>query len=65
MKQAATTSAQKAKALPEPQALSMIASFDRKPANPIEVSGMPTPVMASVPIIIAQKVSGIFFLRPP
>jgi energy-converting hydrogenase Eha subunit A len=26
---------------------------------------MPTPVMASVPIVIAQKVSGIFLRSPP
>ena len=43
----------------------MIASFDRKPAKPIWVSGMPTPVIAKVPIIIAQKVSGIFLRKAP
>ena len=34
----------------------MIASLDKNPANPKVVSGIPTPVMASVPIIIAQNV---------
>ena len=59
MKSAEITSAQKAKvAAPfcPAQALSMIASFERKPAKPMWVSGMPTPVIASVPISIAQKV---------
>ncbi len=43
----------------------MIASFDRNPAKPIEVSGMPTPVIARVPIIIAQKVRGICLRKAP
>ena len=43
----------------------MIASFDRKPAKPIWVSGMPTPVIASVPITIAQNVLGILWRSPP
>ena len=37
------------------QALSITASFDRNPAKPKWVSGMPTPVIASVPIIIAAE----------
>ena len=48
---------------PEAKALSTIASLDWKPAKPIGISpsvkihtGIPTPVIASVPIIIAQKV---------
>ena len=49
---AAITSIQKAYWLPT-KALSMTASFDRNPAKPIWVSGMPTPVIASVPISIA------------
>ena len=50
---AAASSTQKAK--PDPtHALSTIASFDRKPAKPYCVNGMPTPLAASVPIIIVQ-----------
>ena len=41
----------------------MIASFEKKPAKPKLGSPatwmMPTPVMAKVPISIAQKVAGI------
>ncbi len=46
----------------------MIGSFDTKPAKPIEmkgVNGMPTPVKASVPIIIVQNVNGISVRSPP
>ena len=32
----------------------MIASLEKKPADPMTVSGMPTPVSASVPMIIIQ-----------
>ena len=42
----------------------MIGSFETKPAKPIEVNGMPTPVSASVPAIIVQKVTGSSFAEP-
>ena len=32
----------------------MMASLEKKPAVPMTVSGMPTPVSASVPTIIIQ-----------
>jgi hypothetical protein len=46
----------------------MIESFDQKPAKPsppIPVTSTPTPVMASVPITITQKVIGISFRSAP
>ena len=48
----------------------MIASFEWKPAKPMpsglpNTAGSPTPVIASVPAIIVQKVSGIDFRKPP
>ena len=49
----------------EAQVLSMMASLERNPAKPIWVSGMPTPVMASVPITMVQKVTGSFLRSPP
>ncbi len=33
---------------------SMMASLEKKPAVPMTVNGMPTPVSASVPMIIIQ-----------
>ena len=36
------------------KALSMMASLEKKPAVPMTVTGMPTPVSASVPITIIQ-----------
>ena len=43
----------------------MIASLERNPAKPQVVSGIPTPVMASVPISMDQNVHGIFARSPP
>ena len=43
----------------------MIASLETKPEKPSDVSGMPTPVSESVPIIIIQKVKGISLRNPP
>ena len=40
-------------------------SCDYQPVEYAKFAGMPTPVIASVPAIIATKVKGIFFLRPP
>ncbi len=54
---AATTSAMKAKpctALCATKAPSMMASLEKKPAVPMSVAGMPTPVSAIVPITIIQ-----------
>ncbi len=48
---------------PLAQALSRIASFDQKPAKPMPA--MPTPVIASVPAIITQKVIGIWRRSAP
>ena len=49
---------------PDAQALSRIASLDQKPAKPATPM-IPTPVIASVPMTITQKVIGISFRRPP
>ena len=55
---------------PAAQLASMIASLEWKPAKPIpsglpNTAGSPTPVIASVPAIIAQKVTGIERRSPP
>ena len=48
--------------VPLAHALSRIASFDQKPAKPIPpAASTPTPVIASVPITITEKVIGISF----
>ena len=49
---------------PLAQALSRIASFDQKPAKPT-AARRPTPVIASVPTTITQKVIGISFRSAP
>ena len=52
--------------LPLAQALERIASFDQKPAKPKPPpASRPTPVIASVPITMTQKVIGIFFRSAP
>ena len=60
MSSATNTPTQKALVWPAAQLASMIASFEWKPAklNAVlpKMPGMPTPVMASVPNIIVQKV---------
>ena len=49
---------------PLAHALSRIASFDQKPAKPMpRPTSTPTPVIASVPITITQKVIGISFRK--
>ncbi|MND09490.1 hypothetical protein D3C83_328630 [compost metagenome] len=51
--------------VPLAKAASRIASFEWKPAKPMPSITTPTPVIASVPAIIAQKVNGIAFRKPP
>ena len=41
----------------------MMASFEKKPAKPNSVWGIPTPVSADVPINIIAKVKGMSFAQ--
>ena len=52
-------------ALSEANAVSMIASFEKKPAKPMSVPGMPKPMSASVPISIIAQVNIMFGRTPP
>ncbi len=49
-----STKAKPATAFSPMKAASMMASLEKKPAVPMIVAGMPTPVSASVPITISQ-----------
>ena len=42
-----------------------MASLEKNPAAPMGVNGMPSPVMAMVPISIISQVYGMCFISPP